>query len=118
MQDTRSTADGTARGGAKATSELLDHGHRRELLRLLADPEAPRRVGALARELNAQCGCWAGSPEVRDTATTLHHVHLPKLTSVGAIRYDASQRRVVSVDRERVAELLELAGEEVSTVRA
>jgi hypothetical protein len=98
--------------------DAIDHGRRRELLRILADPAAPRRVGALARELNARCGCWAGSPEVRDAATALHSVHLPKLADAGAIRYDDSRRRVVTVDRDRIAALLELAGETPPELRA
>jgi hypothetical protein len=106
MQDTRRTTELTSAEVPPGVRAAVDHARRRELLRLLAEPDPPRKVGALARELSERRGCWAGSPEVRDAAVTLHHVHLPKLAAAAVVDYDADARVVTDVDRERARELV------------
>ncbi|WP_129113129.1 DUF7344 domain-containing protein [Halegenticoccus tardaugens] len=53
----------------------------------------------------------------RQIARSLHHVHLPKLADIGVIVYD-SERRQITHQRTRVADVLAVASRAVAVERS
>jgi hypothetical protein len=83
---------------AEAIFDVLSSPYRRYVLSYLSDATTPASIGDLAYHVAA----WDGETsiaEVSDDEATeaeilLYHVHLPKLTSVGLVSYDAESGAV------------------------
>lgn len=67
--------------------EALGHVHRRRLLRALleADPDA---------ETPVDIEQFGRGTDTRDLKISMHHVHLPKLESLGLVRTDRERQHV------------------------
>lgn len=95
---TRSHPD--AAQSREATLALLSDQRRRSVGSLLSERDSPIALRQLAAAVaSREGGADTGevSPETADAiATTLHHVHLPKLAAAGVIDYDAEANTVTS----------------------
>ena len=100
--------------------DLLADQRRQEVLACLVDDTRPMPLADLAEDVAAREneGPRAEVPTetVRTIATSLHHVHLPKLADAGAIEYDRD-RDLIRVSEpsdliERVLSLTATGGEE------
>lgn len=83
--------------------ELLASARRRAVLRYLAG-----RPGDLVSVADLADRLASGEPTAsrREVATSLHHVHLPKLADAGVIRYDPERWRVEYVPHDDLEDLL------------
>lgn len=103
-------------GGAdlslNALLEVLAHHQRREILRVLADaPDHTASVDELISHVSDLEVDRTGERPGRDQLEmTFHHVHLPALTDVGLVEYDARSKDVRYRRHERVEDLLEYLG--------
>ncbi|WP_226021469.1 DUF7344 domain-containing protein [Halomicrobium salinisoli] len=101
----------------RATLEALAHERRQALLACVVSKgpcdleRAARRVAARERDCEAAA---VPSDAADDVATSLHHVHLPKLGAADLLHYDPEEKVVVSVDDlpSAVTALLSPAGTE------
>lgn len=91
----------TARGNAVDLSEsdrhrLLEVDRRRHVLAALAERSRPFSLDEMAAAVaDREVGVDPEDAEaVADVATTLHHVHLPKMADVGVLDYDATTNRI------------------------
>lgn len=73
---------------------LLADAHRRAAMEVLTDESLPVDLRALASAIADRNEIDRSAKQV---ATTLHHVHLPKLSDFGVIDYDSEANRVDSV---------------------
>lgn len=73
---------------------------RRRLLAILRDLDTPERLSALTRNLAAEMDLTSPA-EIRKLRIRLHHVHVPKLTDVGIVRYDRGQGTVELTEKGR-----------------
>lgn len=98
-----------------ATLEVLAHHHRREILRTLVD--APRHVAVVdelvSRLSNRETKRTGERPGRDQIVMELHHIHLPKLTEVGLVEYDARSQELRYQRHERLEGLLEYLESEV-----
>lgn len=92
-----------------ALLDVLTHHHRRETLRLLIDDsDHTIMFDELTTHLMERETNWTGKHLGRDhIETQLHHIHLPKLTSVGLVEYDARSQELRYWQHERLEALLE-----------
>lgn len=75
---------------------LLEVDRRRHALFVLADRADPIGLEALStavaeREADVDAD---DADAVASVATTLHHIHLPKMADAGVVKYDATDKRV------------------------
>ncbi len=98
--------------------DALAHPRRRNVLEALSDLSAdPVDFDTLVdRVSRLETGEGRTDPDRRQIATSLHHIHLPKLADIGVIVYD-SRRRRVSHQRTRVADVLAVASRAVTVER-
>lgn len=92
-----------------ATLELLSHHDRRRILRYFAD--SAERV-ATAEELveqllQATAERTGEVPNRNHLASSLHHIHLPKLTDAGVLEYDPRSKQLRYWGNERLERWLE-----------
>lgn len=84
---------GIESAGLDDVLRALSHDFRRIVLTELRRGEGERSSSALAREVR-RCRDAEGSPDpaaVEDVAVALRHVHLPKLSDLGFVAYDADR---------------------------
>lgn len=93
-QTTRDLLNGHAPTAELTETErhrLLEVARRRRVLEILAGREDPIALDALAAAV-AERG--VDGSDVDEIATTLHHIHLPKLVDAGIVEYDPSANRI------------------------
>jgi hypothetical protein len=75
---------------------LLSAERRRELLDLLDDRNDSIELDSLATKIAERSDELdaADAAAVERVTASLHHVHLPKLSDAGALRYDRQSRRI------------------------
>lgn len=75
---------------------LLEVDRRRHALFVLADHVGPIDLDELATAVaEREAGVDADEAEVvASVATTLHHIHLPKMAEAGVVEYDATENRI------------------------
>lgn len=78
-----------------AAFEVLADGYRRAVLSYLAAHESKVELGELADHVRSVDSLDANG----NTATTLHHLHLPKLDEVGVVEYDIDQHTVTPTEK-------------------
>lgn len=88
--------DGTTGGSLSESSryELLANERRRRTLAILAERDEAISLEELASELANRAGDESGAAGATDAAIGLHHIHLPKLDTVGLIDYDPETHNV------------------------
>lgn len=72
---------------------LLAVDRRRHVLDVVAGREEPIGLDALAAAV-LECEHGVDPSDADDVATTLHHVHLPKMVDAGVLAYDAAAKRI------------------------
>ena len=88
--------------------DVCEHEHRRIVLAALADQQQSLSIddltNAIVKHNHHTPPTEAADETVTQIQTSLHHVHLPKLSEAGLIQYD-SERQVVEptarIDREK-----------------
>ncbi|QSW99389.2 DUF7344 domain-containing protein [Haloterrigena alkaliphila] len=92
-----------------AILEVMAHHHRREILRVLVDsPDHTASIDELMNHVSDLEVARTGQRPGRDQLEiAFHHVHLPALTDVGLLEYDARSKDVRYRRHERVEDLLE-----------
>lgn len=70
---------------------LLESARRRHVLAIVAGREEPIALEDLAALVAER----EGGVDATDLATTLHHVHLPKMVNAGVLEYDPSANHVI-----------------------
>lgn len=84
--------------GRDALLDLLAHRHRRAVLSILRERDAPMHLCELARELAAREGEDTRDRERRELQDrlylSLYHRHVPKLVEAGVVRFDRKRRTV------------------------
>ncbi|WP_436909265.1 DUF7344 domain-containing protein [Halosimplex marinum] len=94
-----SPMDGKARYGNRSlVYDALADERRRLVVRLLDDADAALTVEELAERMVEREGGGSGDPgneaDIARLRTSLYHVHVPKLSDAGVVRFSPEQRRV------------------------
>ena len=89
-------------GDRSLVYDALADEQRRRVLRALDDADAALTIDELADRLAGDGGDDIGGSEreavVTRLRTSLYHVHVPKLTEAGIVRFSADDRRVRLTD--------------------
>lgn len=91
-----------------AVAAVLADPRRRRVVDALGDLRPPVAIERLAEAVADRDPAEVPDASVDDVATTLHHVHLPKLAAAGVVDYDPE---TTTVTAERTARLGPLAAE-------
>jgi hypothetical protein len=79
--------------------DALSNSRRRHVIRQLDDAEAPLGLRELAAALAEwEDGCEPGDRRVAEIQSTLYHIHVPKLSEAGIVRYNKADREVSLTD--------------------
>lgn len=93
-----STLTGTGNTVELATSDkhrLLQSEDRRVALRVLSERRDPIELETLATLVADQLDERHRNTDRMDLATAFHHIHLPLMTNMGVIEYDATTNQIV-----------------------
>jgi hypothetical protein len=76
--------------------QILSSDRRRTTLNVLAEETAPVELEALAASVATQenDADTVSDATIKQVASTLHHIHLPKLADFGVVDYDANATRI------------------------
>lgn len=109
----------SAGGGGQSLDEVLDalaHRRRRVALSIVQENGDPVSLSSLAENVaireTQRSLAEIPAEQIQAVSTSLHHVHLPKLVAVDAVRYDREHNVVVPADPDGVVErVLSVAGD-------
>ena len=86
---------GTVELTETARHRLLESDQRRRALAVLDERSQPLSLEDLATHVAEQEADADASADVETVATTLHHIHLPKMATAGIVEYDPETHEIV-----------------------